>query len=70
MSQGPDFEYVTRGDREVVIKRGGRVVTTLRGQAARELLVRIVDDDPQQLMPELPATTSGATSAKRVGSTG
>lgn len=50
MSQGHDFEYLTRGDREVVIERGGRVVTTLRGEAARKFLIRTVDGDPQQLM--------------------
>lgn len=50
MTQGLGFEYATRGDREVVIRRDGRVVTVLRGPAARKLLMRIVDGDPQQVM--------------------
>lgn len=47
------FEYQTRKSGDVVIRRGGRVVTTLRGKAAARFLQDVQRRDPQQLMARL-----------------
>jgi hypothetical protein len=44
------YEYETRKSGDVVIRRSGRVVTTLRGTAAARFLSDITRRDPQQVM--------------------
>lgn len=42
------FSYRTSAG-EVAIRRGGRVVTTLRGRAADEFLARVASATPEEL---------------------
>jgi hypothetical protein len=44
------FDYVVRKSGEVVIRRGGVDVTTLRGAAAERFLADVHAGDPQQVM--------------------
>lgn len=46
------FEYQVIAD-EVLIRHRGRRATTLRGAAARQFLVEVEADDPQELMARL-----------------
>ncbi|HEY0450531.1 hypothetical protein [Actinophytocola sp.] len=47
------FDWRTTKDGQVLVSRGGRVVTTVRGPAASRLLGRLAqasEDDAQQLL--------------------
>ncbi len=47
------FDWRTTKDGQVLVSRGGRVVTTVRGSAAGRLLGRLAaasDDEAQQLL--------------------
>jgi hypothetical protein len=44
------FEYATRKSGDVVISRGGVVVTTIRGKAAAKFLTDVDRGDAQQVM--------------------
>jgi hypothetical protein len=44
------FAYEARKSGDVVIRRDGAVVTTLRGKAATKFLADVDKRDPQQLM--------------------
>lgn len=47
------FDWRTTKDGQVLVSRGGRVVTTVRGRAAAQLLGRLSrasDDEVQQLL--------------------
>jgi hypothetical protein len=50
MTASHGFAYTTRGDGEVAISRHGRVVTVLRGDAARRFLAQAQAGDPQAVM--------------------
>lgn len=51
MGEAAGFEFVTRKNGDVSIRRDGSEVTVLRGKAARRFLDRIERGaDPQQLM--------------------
>ncbi|MGH3759752.1 hypothetical protein [Actinophytocola sp.] len=47
------FDWRTTKDGQVLVSRGGRVVTTVRGAAAARLLARLTgssDDEAQQVL--------------------
>jgi hypothetical protein len=51
MGTAPDgFDYVADSGGQVRIRRGGHVVTVLRGGAARRFLTQVQADDPQLVM--------------------
>jgi hypothetical protein len=50
MSDDLGFTFEVRKSGDVAIRRGGTVVTTLRGRAAARFVADVADADPQQLM--------------------
>ncbi len=44
------FSYEARKSGDVVIRRAGVIVTTLRGPAAAKFIAAIANRDPQQVM--------------------
>ena len=51
------FDHRVAADSSIRITRGGRVVTVLRGDAARRLADRLTDADPAAIQFELARAT-------------